>query len=452
MSAADGAGGGTTSARRPGLTSIGMNAKATLATLVRPPRRAVPWPSARECALLLAGAAVAVFAVMVTLDGWAIAQVPRLPAGLVEAFNRFTDFGKGGFFLWPLGLAMIGLALLDTSRLPRMPRLVLAAWTVRLGFVFTAIALPGLFVTIVKRLIGRARPLVAGNDAYRLPAVRLEGRLCEPAVRPRDHGLCGAGRDRRDLSPGAGADVDLRRADRAEPGGADRALSERRGGRRHCRRGRRLAGAAVVCRPGAGFCRIGQRRRAADARAKPAAHRQIACPPLACCLEARGMSEVSTSAPAVSVIVPVRNEAGNIAPLVAEIAAALAGRRFEVIYVNDGSTDGTEAELNALRAAHPWLRQVRHAQSCGQSAALRTGILSARGGIVVTLDGDGQNDPAFLPKLIEALEQRRAEGRPDRGPARRPQGHGLQEIPVARGQRGARLDPARRHAQLRLRA
>jgi dolichol-phosphate mannosyltransferase len=117
------------------------------------------------------------------------------------------------------------------------------------------------------------------------------------------------------------------------------------------------------------------------------------------------MSEVSTSAPAVSVIVPVRNEAGNIAPLVAEIAAALAGRRFEVIYVNDGSTDGTEAELNALRAAHPWLRQVRHAQSCGQSAALRTGILSARGGIVVTLDGDGQNDPAFLPKLIEALER-----------------------------------------------
>jgi len=116
------------------------------------------------------------------------------------------------------------------------------------------------------------------------------------------------------------------------------------------------------------------------------------------------MSDVSTSAPAVSVIVPVRNEAGNIAPLVAEIAAALAGRRFEVIYVNDGSTDGTEAELNALRAAHPWLRQVRHAQSCGQSAALRTGILSARGGIVVTLDGDGQNDPAFLPKLIEALE------------------------------------------------
>ena len=112
-----------------------------------------------------------------------------------------------------------------------------------------------------------------------------------------------------------------------------------------------------------------------------------------------------TLAPAVSVVVPVRNEAGNVTPLVAEIAAALAGRRFEVIYVNDGSSDTTEVELKALQAQHPWLRQVKHAQSCGQSAALRTGIVAARGGIVVTLDGDGQNDPAFLPKLVDALEQ-----------------------------------------------
>ena len=116
------------------------------------------------------------------------------------------------------------------------------------------------------------------------------------------------------------------------------------------------------------------------------------------------MSAASTNTPAVSVIVPVRNEAGNIAPLVAEIAAALAGRRFEVIYVNDGSTDGTEAELKRLAALHLWLRQIRHAHSCGQSAALRTGMTAARAPIVVTLDGDGQNDPAFLPKLIEALE------------------------------------------------
>ncbi len=109
--------------------------------------------------------------------------------------------------------------------------------------------------------------------------------------------------------------------------------------------------------------------------------------------------------PAISVIVPVRNEAGNVAPLVNEIAAALSGRAFEVVYVNDGSTDGTEAGLLELMADRPWLRQVRHAQSCGQSAAIRTGARAARGRIVVTIDGDGQNDPAFIPKLVEALEQ-----------------------------------------------
>src|SRR5262245_66578734 len=103
----------------------------------------------------------------------------------------------------------------------------------------------------------------------------------------------------------------------------------------------------------------------------------------------------SGKGPEVSVVVPVRNEADNIAPLVAEIAAALTGRwAFEIVYVNDGSTDGTEAALIALMAERPWLRQVRHAESCGQSAAVRTGVKAARAPIVATLDGDGQNDPS----------------------------------------------------------
>lgn len=109
--------------------------------------------------------------------------------------------------------------------------------------------------------------------------------------------------------------------------------------------------------------------------------------------------------PAVSVVVPVRNEANNIAPLVDEIAAALETQwPFEVVYVNDGSTDGTEAELQRLMALHPWLRRVRHKQSCGQSAAVRTGVAAARTAIVVTLDGDGQNNPTFLPAMIRTLE------------------------------------------------
>ena len=120
------------------------------------------------------------------------------------------------------------------------------------------------------------------------------------------------------------------------------------------------------------------------------------------------MSDANTqgvAAPAVSVVVPVRNEAGNVAPLVAEIAAALADRAFEIIYVNDGSSDGTEAELIALMRERPYLRQIKHAVSCGQSSAVRSGVAAARAPLCVTLDGDGQNDPKFLPALFDALAQ-----------------------------------------------
>lgn len=110
--------------------------------------------------------------------------------------------------------------------------------------------------------------------------------------------------------------------------------------------------------------------------------------------------------PAISVVVPVRNEADNVAPLTGEIAAVLTGREsFELIYVNDGSTDGTQAALTALTAERPWLRQIKHAASCGQSAAVRSGVAAAHAPIVVTLDGDGQNDPSFIPALLNALNE-----------------------------------------------
>jgi dolichol-phosphate mannosyltransferase len=114
---------------------------------------------------------------------------------------------------------------------------------------------------------------------------------------------------------------------------------------------------------------------------------------------------MNTNEPAVSVVVPVRNEAGNVAALTAEIAAALDGqRRFEVVYVDDGSTDATAAELKRLANQHPWLHSLRHAQSCGQSAAVRSGVGAARAPLIVTLDGDGQNDPRFIPALLNALD------------------------------------------------
>lgn len=117
-----------------------------------------------------------------------------------------------------------------------------------------------------------------------------------------------------------------------------------------------------------------------------------------------------TTAPAVSIVVPVRNEANNIAPLIEEIAAALDGRwDYEIVYVDDGSTDATAERLAAIMAERGTVRQIRHEKSSGQSAAVRTGVRAARGQIVATLDGDGQNNPQFLPELIMAIEK--GEGR-----------------------------------------
>jgi dolichol-phosphate mannosyltransferase len=113
-----------------------------------------------------------------------------------------------------------------------------------------------------------------------------------------------------------------------------------------------------------------------------------------------------TAAVAVSIVVPVRNEADNLAPLIAEIAGALDGRwPYEIIYVNDGSTDSTGERLTELKKSYSQLRQLRHAASRGQSAAVRSGVRAARGVIVATLDGDGQNNPSFLPALIAAVEE-----------------------------------------------
>jgi dolichol-phosphate mannosyltransferase len=114
---------------------------------------------------------------------------------------------------------------------------------------------------------------------------------------------------------------------------------------------------------------------------------------------------VSEPEVAVSIVVPVRNEAENIAPLIEEIANALDRRwRYEIIYVDDGSTDATADRLAAITKQRTNLRQLRHATSSGQSAAVRSGVRAARGAIVATLDGDGQNNPAFLPDLISAIE------------------------------------------------
>ncbi|MEM6535332.1 MAG: glycosyltransferase family 2 protein [Pseudomonadota bacterium] len=110
-----------------------------------------------------------------------------------------------------------------------------------------------------------------------------------------------------------------------------------------------------------------------------------------------------TDRPEFSVCVPMHNEAGNAAQLVSEIASALEGRAFEMVIVDDASTDETRSVLAGLKTAYPELRVLSHRKNAGQSRALRSAILAARGPVVGTLDGDGQNDPADLPDLYRTL-------------------------------------------------
>jgi dolichol-phosphate mannosyltransferase len=111
----------------------------------------------------------------------------------------------------------------------------------------------------------------------------------------------------------------------------------------------------------------------------------------------------------LSVVIPVCNEADNVLPLAREIAAALRPRMtIEILFVDDGSDDGTLAAMRAARDEIPEIRLLRHSRRSGQSAAVHTGVRRARGTWIATLDGDGQNDPADFPAMLDALDQAQA--------------------------------------------
>jgi dolichol-phosphate mannosyltransferase len=114
---------------------------------------------------------------------------------------------------------------------------------------------------------------------------------------------------------------------------------------------------------------------------------------------------LSVQIPDISVVVPIHNESGNLKPLIEGIANNLQNCCYEIIYVNDGSTDNSRNELQQLLTKFPSLRVFHHDHACGQSRAIITGIRQAKAPLIITLDGDGQNDPADIPNLISAFSQ-----------------------------------------------
>lgn len=129
-------------------------------------------------------------------------------------------------------------------------------------------------------------------------------------------------------------------------------------------------------------------------------------------IEPRFLSEAEPApgAPLISVVVPVHNEGPNLQPQITAISGALADIAHEIVYVDDGSSDATPQILGEIAKTLPTLVRVRHKQSCGQSGAVITGVKSARGTYVATLDGDGQNDPADIPAMLEAMREAEAKG------------------------------------------
>ncbi len=123
-----------------------------------------------------------------------------------------------------------------------------------------------------------------------------------------------------------------------------------------------------------------------------------------------------SSPPALSVVIPLLNEAGNVIPLIEEITAALSayapvGDNFEIVCVDDGSTDSTSAEIKQAQTQHPQVRLVRHARRIGMSGAIRNGVRAAKADWIMTIDGDRQNDPADAPRLCELGWQQGRENR-----------------------------------------
>jgi undecaprenyl-diphosphatase len=151
------------------LRQFRSNVRASIALFFRSPRpsgRWPAWPPRGKLTLSAVAVILIVAAAVAILDARSVAGARQLPVELIWVFGRITDLGLSGWFLYPIGFLVLAMAWADSPALPNFTRKVLVTVAYRLGFLFMAIAVPGLFTAVVKRLIGRARPFVAGEDSW----------------------------------------------------------------------------------------------------------------------------------------------------------------------------------------------------------------------------------------------------------------------------------------------
>jgi membrane-associated phospholipid phosphatase len=372
---------------------------------------------------------------IVTIDLPAARLMAMLDPELRRWLGALTQLGDSAWYLWPLGIAAIGLAALAPRVGGGRGETAIRSLAALCLFVFAAVAVAGLIAVLLKYGIGRARPRLLdevgpiafapfafdaryaslpSGHANTLFALATALGFLAPRWRPLLWAWAGwlaftrviiGSHHVSDVFLGAWLGILVTYGVRGW-------FAERRilfapcpDGRIRLR-GRRLWRWLFRHVLAAGTDALLQRRRESTlpAAPRPQLIETLPASPVRGEVEVpRGHTE-GEGCPAVSVLVPVKDEAANILPLIEEIHAALAGEpAFEVIYVDDGSSDGTAEQLAAARSRFPQLRCLRHDRSCGQSAALRTALLAARSPIVVTIDGDGQNDPADIPALLALL-------------------------------------------------
>jgi len=358
--------------------------------------------------LALAIAIAAILVAVSLFDPMVARSVRGLPQVARDVFGVITNIGRSGY-IFALSMLTVVVALWLREQVLGERRVAYGILAGRAFFIFAVCAVSGLASQIMKLPIGRARPFLYDKyGAYSFHPFVFDARF---ASFPSGHTITAFAiavalgwflPQRRGLLYSVAVLVAISRMVLESHYLADVMAGALVGTLSAIVLRRMFAARRIVFEPDGSVIRVRSIGQSSD---KSSDMQEAG-------LRVVGMREIGLEAslqhqheaPVLSVVVPVRNEVGNVATLVDEIAKAVTPLGpFEIIYVNDGSSDGTGDELTRQREAYPQLRQIDHSASCGQSAAIRTGVHAARAPIVCTLDGDGQNDPIYIPQLYRRL-------------------------------------------------